>query len=257
MQLKRYAAATDVGLQRSNNEDCYLCNPESGLWLVADGMGGHAAGEVASEVASRTIKDGIVKGSPLTESIQDGHHAILRAVSDGIGGQGMGSTIVAMHSIGSQYEVAWVGDSRAYLWSPNSPSPLKQLTRDHSYVQMLYESGAIAQEELQTHPEKNIITQCLGSMDLDYVQVETLKGQWQDQEVILLCSDGLSDYVSADEIQQTMSEKKELSAATDALIQKALAAGGRDNITVVTVSSPDRWTRIVENVRSFFSRSRI
>lgn len=256
MQLKRFAASTDVGLQRSNNEDCYLCSPENGLWLVADGMGGHAAGEVASEIASNTIRDAIVAGSSLVDSIQDSHHAVLRAVSDGIGGHGMGSTIVAVQTLGSHYEVAWVGDSRAYLWSPDSHTPIRQITRDHSYVQMLYENGAIAEEELLTHPEKNIITQCLGSMDLDRVQVESVQGEWQDNELIILCSDGLSDYVSKEEMTAILSEENDLNRAVQSLMQRALQAGGRDNITIVAINAPDNWILLTDNIKKFFHKLR-
>lgn len=255
MQLKRFAAGTDLGLQRSNNEDCYFCDDALNLWAVADGMGGHAAGEVASEITSQTISKEIASGRPLTEAIQSAHHAVLTAAANGIGGQGMGSTVVAMTCNSGTWQIAWVGDSRAYLWSPSSEIRFKQLSRDHSYVQMLYESGAIAEEELKTHPEKNIITQCLGSIDLDNVQVDTLEGSWREDDIILLCSDGLSDFVSANEIQEILANEKVSDAAVKSLIQKALEHGGRDNITVVLVSAPNKWTVLKQKFSRFFGKN--
>lgn len=253
MQLKRYAAGTDLGLQRSNNEDSYLCDEALNLWAVADGMGGHAAGEVASEITSKTISEAYANGSSLADAIQSAHHAVLTAAANGIGGQGMGSTVVAMACDSGAWQIAWVGDSRAYLYSPSSEAKFKQLSRDHSYVQMLFDSGAIAEEELHTHPEKNIITQCLGSIDLDYVQVDTVEGNWCDGDIVLLCSDGLSDFVSADEMHEILANNSRTpDMAVKILIQKALAHGGRDNITVVLVSAPNKWTLFKQKISRLF-----
>ncbi len=249
MQLKRHAAGTDVGLQRTNNEDNFLCSDSLNLWAVADGMGGHAAGEVASEITNETLRKEFERGTSLSDAIQSAHHAVLNAAAKGIGGQGMGSTIVALYSDAGKYQIAWVGDSRAYLWSPTKEKKLKQISRDHSYVQMLYESGAIAEEELSTHPEKNIITQCLGSIDLDNVQVDLAEGLWHEGERILLCSDGLSDFVSNEEMIDILSKTVDIEKAVKELIQSALDRGGRDNITVVLVEAPDKWTVTMQKIR--------
>lgn len=254
MQLKRYAAGTDLGLQRSNNEDSFLCNDGLHLWAVADGMGGHAAGEVASEITSKTLCREIANGESLADAIQRAHHEILIAAANGIGGQGMGSTVVALSCDSGNYQVAWVGDSRAYLWSPSSEVKLKQLSRDHSYVQMLFESGAIGEEELATHPEKNIITQCLGSIDLDNVQVDITEGQWKDDEMILLCSDGLSDFVPLTEMTKIIDSSPAIDEAVKSLIRKALDQGGRDNITVVLVRAPDKWAILRQKINRVMRR---
>ena len=231
-------AATHVGLHRSNNEDSYLDSPENGLWIVADGMGGHAAGEVASSIAVDVIKQKVLDEKlPLSNAIQQSHRAVITAANNGEGGKGMGSTVVALTTEQDEYRIGWVGDSRAYRWNPNLETPLKRLTTDHSYVQMLYESGLISEAELETHPEKNIITQCLGSTELENVNVSEVTGTWQDDEIILLCSDGLSDAVNDETMVTLFSQSTSIASLAEKFTQAALSAGGKDNITLVLISS--------------------
>lgn len=242
MFRNKYYAATDVGLQRDNNEDAYFASSRSGLWVVADGMGGHAAGEVASALVVETIHREVDAGESLENAIKKSHHDILNAANAGIGGIGMGSTVVALQSTLNGYKICWVGDSRAYLLSQpsneNEDLELRQLSTDHSYVQMLYQSGAITEAELDTHPEKNIITQCLGSVELSEVRVDQIVGEWPEKSKILLCSDGLSDVVSDAQIKQTLSDNLAPQAAVKALVRNALDAGGKDNITATLVEAP-------------------
>lgn len=248
MQFHGYCSETHVGLQRTNNEDCFLSSAPLGLWLVADGMGGHAAGEVASDIAANTTKRFLQKGHSLPDAVQAAHLAILHAAENGIGGQGMGSTIVALHSKNNYFEVAWVGDSRAYLYNCDSVPKLTQITRDHSYVQFLFESGAISEAEMDNHPEKNIITQCLGSLDMDRVRVDYLQKAWKPNDVILLCSDGLTDKVSDTKITAILNSTASLEEATHALVEAALAAGGHDNVTIQLVQRPNYLLRGVQAV---------
>jgi len=251
MFLMRHCALTNVGLQRNNNEDAYYASASQGLWVVADGMGGHAAGEVASAIVVDTVKKAIAAGASLEEAIQQSHHEILNAASAGVGGAGMGSTVVALRSKDNSYEICWVGDSRAYLFTPGDgerEAQFRQLTTDHSYVQMLYQSGAISEDELDSHPEKNIITQCLGSVELAEVQVDKIVGDWHPGAIILLCSDGLSDTVRAHKMKEILSSTQSLSGKTNALIQAALDGGGKDNITAETIVAPTR-------LNLFFSRA--
>lgn len=239
MPLPYYNAKTDTGLVRSNNEDALLVNPSLKLWAVADGMGGHASGEVASEVANKTIEHAIQSGSSLAEAIQQAHKAVLQEAVDQPQYRGMGSTIVAVQSNGNQYQIAWVGDSRAYLWTHSQLGrQLEQLTTDHSYVQMLYQAGAITAKELSTHPERNVITQCLGSLELSNVSVDTIDREWRKGDWLLLCSDGLTDAVSDQAICDILSAHTEIPSAVDALVQAALDNGGRDNVSVLIVSRP-------------------
>lgn len=236
-----YSATTHPGLLRDNNEDTYLCLPEAGLWLVADGMGGHEAGEVASAIVRDTVAQKI-KSNPNAElgmSIQAAHKAILNSAASGIGAIGMGSTVVALQSRDKYFQIAWVGDSRAYLWTPDKKGGrLERLSTDHSYVQMLVEKGVISPDEADNHPEKNIITQCLGMQELDQVSVDLVQGQWQKNQWILLCSDGLTDEMSDQAIAQILSEADNSLTAVDQLLHCALTKGGHDNITLQIVESP-------------------
>ncbi len=236
-----YSAASHPGLVRDNNEDCFLSQPEHGLWLVADGMGGHEAGEVASAIVRDTIERDTNENPnlPLVDSIQHAHTSILFSAANGIGAPGMGSTVVALRSDSAKYQIAWVGDSRAYLWTPTREGGrLEQLSVDHSYVQMLVDTGVISAEDAEFHPEKNIITQCLGMQELNQVKVDFVEGQWQTDQWILLCSDGLTDEVSDKTIAQILCESNDCLAAVDQLLHAALTGGGRDNITLQIIESP-------------------
>ncbi|MDZ7924147.1 MAG: Stp1/IreP family PP2C-type Ser/Thr phosphatase [Marinagarivorans sp.] len=239
MSLLYYSAKTDIGLVRSNNEDALLVKPALRLWAVADGMGGHASGEVASEITNKVIEQGINNGLTLAEAIQQAHKSVIKEAQQNTEYAGMGSTVVAILSSGAQYQVAWVGDSRAYLWGRSKLGrQLEQLTTDHSYVQMLYQAGAITAKEMHCHPERNVITQCLGSEDLISVQVDTIDREWAKDDWVLLCSDGLTDVVNDQNICDVLSAHTKIDAAVDALIELAIANGGRDNISVLIVSKP-------------------
>src|SRR5690606_4382809 len=208
---------------------------EVGIWLVADGMGGHEAGEIASAVVRDTVRELHQHNAEtsLGETIQSSHRAVLDAAIRGEGAPGMGSTAVALRSSKNRYEIAWVGDSRAYLWTHSAEGGrLEQLTRDHSYVQMLLESGAISAADMEKHPERNIITQCLGSNELPQVQVDVVHGQWQKDQWILLCSDGLTDEVDDKSIAQVLFESEDCETAVDQLLHAALTNGGHDNVTL-------------------------
>jgi len=258
-----YSAATHPGLKRENNEDCFLSAPDADLWVVADGMGGHEAGEVASAIVRETFEDFVQKGIPfsLPDAIQKSHEVILSSADKGIGAHGMGSTVVALLNQKKQYQVAWVGDSRAYLWTPDDyGGQLTRLTTDHSYVQMLYTSGAITADEVENHPDKNIITQCLGMQELTQVKVDIAQGQWQKDQWILLCSDGLTDELSDSAIAQILEHSPNSLTAVDQLLHEALTSGGHDNITLQIIESPIvaesastrfwRWVPAITNNRT-------
>lgn len=236
-----YSATSHPGLLRDNNEDTYLCLPEQGVWLVADGMGGHEAGEVASAIVRDTVAQQIQADpeTELTNSIQLAHQTILQSAASGIGAIGMGSTVVALQSREKNFSIAWVGDSRAYLWTQGyKGGNLQRLSTDHSYVQMLVEKGVISPEQADNHPEKNIITQCLGMQELDHVNVDSVQGQWQANQWILLCSDGLTDEMNDQTIAQILSLSDNSLTAVDQLLHAALTNGGHDNITLQIIESP-------------------
>lgn len=230
-------ALTHQGNVRSNNEDAFSRNPALGLWVVADGMGGHEAGEVASAIAIESISRKVRQGKSIIEAIQNAHHNILNGARKGRGAKGMGSTVVAVHSTDSHYQVAWVGDSRAYLWTRTGErsGTLEQLTTDHSYVQMLVKAGAITPEEAINHRDKNVITQCLGSLEMQDVTVDTVERPWQPNQWLLLCSDGLTDELEDAQISAILANSPNLETAAQSLLREALESGGRDNTTIAII----------------------
>lgn len=232
-----YGCVTEVGHVREHNEDSYLADPELGLFAVADGMGGHEAGEVASQLACDAVRSALQEGRDLTTSVHAAQEAIEQAVADGNGSQGMGTTIVALQLTGTLYRLAWVGDSRAYLWHDGQ---LRQLTQDHSYVQELVDNQAISEEEAERHPEKSTLSRCLGGGIEDQLQVDELTGVLYQGERIILCTDGVSGELSDGQIARCMRTHTERSPAEIArlLIDAALDAGGGDNATALVVAAP-------------------
>ena len=230
------AYATHVGLVRDHNEDNYLARPDLGLWIVADGMGGHLGGEIASSIVVDELARRIGQGEPLACAVGATHTAILDAVARGEGQQGMGSTVVALKLDGSRYQIAWVGDSRAYLAGRHG---LHQLSRDHSFVQQLLDAGAIGDEEASVHPDRNVISQAIGTVGLDTVKVDVIEGQLHQGDQVLLCSDGLTGEVDDDKIAAILAAPGDETQKVESLIAAALNHGGSDNVTVILVSAPD------------------
>lgn len=232
----RYAARSDTGRVRDHNEDNFIADPELGLWLVADGMGGHACGEVASQIAVDVIPRQVRAGRSLGQAAQIAHEAILQAVEDDPRRHGMGTTLVAVQFHDTEYTVAWVGDSRAYLYDENASPALKQISRDHSFVQMLLDVGGITEEEAENHPNKNVITQNLGDPQTEQLSVDTVQSVLTDKQKLLLCSDGLSDEVSDELMATIMSQHDDVEKLNEVLIQTAIDNGGADNVTVILLS---------------------
>jgi len=231
-----YAESSDVGCVRELNEDSVHTQP--GLWMVADGMGGHACGEVASAMAVEEVVKYFEEFELLDDAIQNAHVDIREAGRSEIRGKpGMGTTLVVMVADGLNYRVAWVGDSRAYLWDAVSGN-LMQLSRDHSLMTRLIDSGLITAKDAMTHPQRHLITQCLGSVELEQVKVDMIEREWGYRQQVLLCSDGLTDEVTEEQVAETMAANISNSEKVADLINKAKQAGGRDNISVIIVDSP-------------------
>lgn len=235
MPILSYGATTHVGRVRSSNEDSYVALPELGLWLVADGMGGQEAGEVASAIAAYTICNAIRQDAGLEQALGQAHDAVRQAAGNGVGSPGMGTTVVALLVQGSDYQIAWVGDSRAYLWDLHR---LQRLTRDHSMVQELVDAGAITAEQAEHHPQRNIITQSVGVPIPDGPGIEIISGQWAAGQSILLCSDGLSSELADSAIGSTLSSAVTATDGAQQLLSAALDQGGHDNITVLLIEGP-------------------
>lgn len=237
MSRVSYAERTHTGWVRDHNEDAALADPQLGLWIIADGMGGHQGGEVASQIAVEEVHRRVTEGVSLEAAIQAAHSRVRASATQEEGSPGMGATVVALKLEGLDYELAWVGDSRAYLWDGQD---LRQLSRDHSFVQTLLDSGAIEASEARGHPEASIITQAVGSADRDTLTVDLLRGRFLRNQQIILCTDGLSDLVPDESIASllaTLPERNEEERA-DTLLQAALDNGGDDNIALVLVSAP-------------------
>jgi protein phosphatase len=184
----------------------------------------------------------------LVDAIENAHHAIQTAALQGEGSADMGSTVVVAKLDGLRYEIAWVGDSRAYLWNGR----LHQLTTDHSYIQLLLNAGLITESEIPNHPSRNIISQALGAGGLDKanIKVDLVSGKLGENDTLLLCSDGLSGEISDERISTILSETSNNQARVDRLISAALKAGGADNITVIILTSDNRLLTHVEYNKS-------
>lgn len=227
---------THVGNVRGHNEDCYLVDIEHNFGVLADGMGGHEGGEIASRIVVDCVSNEIRDGRPMPEALVQAHHAVRRAAENGQGKPGMGSTALALKIEQQQFEIVWVGDSRAYLWDGEQ---LTQLTKDHSLVQQLVDEGSITPAEARVHPQRNYITQAIGMSDLSTLEVGRVQGCLYRHQQLLLCSDGLSGEVSPAEMEEILRLELDERQKVDLLIQKSLENGGTDNVTVLLVSAPD------------------
>lgn len=232
----KYGAASDVGLVRDNNEDAYLARPDLGLWIVADGMGGHEAGEEASRITKEYIERSIINGSSLRLAIAQSHHEVMREAALHKEKAGMGTTVVALRTHGLEYEIEWVGDSRAYLWTGTD---LYRMSRDHSLVQSMVDSGVLTEAEAASHPQKNVIIQSIGVASLAEVKVDQISGVWEPGQRILLCSDGLTDLVSEQDIADILAQEGDEQTLANRLLQAAMDRGGTDNVTVQVISAPE------------------
>jgi serine/threonine protein phosphatase PrpC len=225
-----FGHCSHVGLRREHNEDTYYADADLGLWLVADGMGGHENGEVASALARDTLVQQVQRGESLARAIQIADEEIIQHSNRRTQALPMGTTIAAIRLDGDRFEVAWVGDSRVYLWDGG----LRQISQDHSYVRELIEQGAISPEQARTHPHRNVVTQALGVTDPQSLRVETIAGALAAGQQILLCSDGLTEEVEDGQIAALLG-RTDLTAqeCVDHLILAALDGGGSDNVTVI------------------------
>jgi protein phosphatase len=233
------AALTDVGRVRRDNEDSVYCSAESGVFVVADGMGGHAAGEVASAIASEWIADRLC-GVCLTmelEQLEDRFRTafveagreILRQAAENTGRLGMGTTAtVLLLQPEGVYIIGHIGDSRAYILRDDI---ISQITRDHSWVQEQVDRGMITPEQAKNHPQSNIITRALGTEP--YPTPDLYSGNLRDGDVFLLASDGLTDMLSEERILAILTDQPNPERCVARLVREANLAGGLDNVTAL------------------------
>ncbi|MBV9050588.1 MAG: Stp1/IreP family PP2C-type Ser/Thr phosphatase [Solirubrobacterales bacterium] len=223
-------AKTDTGRQRRANEDCALARPP--VFVVADGMGGARAGEVAAGIAVEAFTQGLQGSGSVEERLagraREANRRIFELASTERERAGMGTTLTAAYLDNSELAIAHVGDSRAYLFRDGS---LKRLTQDHSLVDELVRRGRLTEEEAAEHPQRSIITRALGPES--EVDVDTWTYPVRGGDLLLVCSDGLTSMVSEERVTEILGSSDDLDAAAQALIDEANRAGGRDNITVV------------------------
>lgn len=226
-----FGSRTDIGCVREHNEDSLIVSPP--LFVVADGMGGHAGGEVASEIAVSVIAARApqhVDSQALGEAVRAANTEIIRASQDGRGREGMGTTATAALLEGERLVIAQVGDSRAYLLHQGR---LQQITRDHSLVADMIDAGQLTEEEARVHPQRSVITRALGSDPTTQPDLYEINVEAGDR--LLLCSDGLSGMVSDQDIEEVMHSTRDPQRCANTLVDEAIAAGGHDNVTAIVV----------------------
>lgn len=226
-----FAGLTDAGHARSHNEDALIARPP--LFAVADGLGGHKAGEVASEIAVETLAR-LAPTTPdataLADAVTAANAAIVAAVAEGRGRQGMGTTLTAAVVRGTHAVVAQVGDSRAYLLANGH---LSRVTRDHSLVGDMVRAGTLTEEQARNHPQRSVITRALGSRP--DVEADTYDISASPGDRLLLCSDGLHGMIVDSEIEEVLLGATDAEDAVRSLVDAALDAGGLDNVTAIVV----------------------
>ncbi|MBA3344083.1 MAG: Stp1/IreP family PP2C-type Ser/Thr phosphatase [Gemmatimonadales bacterium] len=233
------AARTDIGIVRSGNEDNYLMLAERGIFIVADGMGGHAAGEVASEMAVRITSTaiGTVRGmgdeevsERVREAIRTANDAIFERTLSEHDKRGMGTTATVLVLLPRRYLIGQVGDSRAYLLRGGE---FHQLTKDHSYVQEQVDAGLLTPDQARVHPYSNVITRCVGA-GADLVP-DLYFGNLEQGDIILLASDGLTGMLEDEQLTRILSSEGGPQNWVDRMIAEANRRGGLDNITAIVI----------------------
>lgn len=231
---------TDIGRKRKQNQDYVFTSEQAignlpNLFIVADGMGGHKAGEYASKYTVETICNCIewsFEKNPtliLQKAIETANTHIRRRASEDISLEGMGTTVVAATCLGRYLQVANVGDSRLYVVNEQ----IRQITRDHSKVEELVRVGVIDREAARNHPDKNIITRAIGASDT--VEADFFTVELEEGDIVLMCSDGLTNMLEDEEIRKILRDPGELENKARGLVEAANAHGGKDNIAVILI----------------------
>ena len=240
MQLS-VAAGTDVGRIRAGNEDSLYAdaNQERGLFIVADGMGGHAAGEVASEMAVQIVARELEpvhdlaasdSGARMGDALKSANKAIYERTIVEADKQGMGTTASCLIMGGGRWIIGHIGDSRIYLLRDGV---LRQVTKDHSYVQEQVDAGFLTAEQARYHPYSNVITRCVGANAV--VEADVLDGEMRNGDLFVLASDGLTGMVEDPQLKKILETRGSPGRIVDALITEANRRGGLDNITAIVV----------------------
>lgn len=237
----RYFEISNTGRVRSNNQDRTFADEKRGLWIVADGMGGHTGGAEASRLACEAVNEGVGHGMPLADAFEVAHARVRAAQEEDPSLHDMGTTLVAVREHNGGYELAWVGDSRIYRGGL-SKGEFECLTRDHNVAGRLLQSGRITESEAREHPQRHILTDCIGQRE-GLPTIESTRLDWRTGDRLLLCSDGLSGELSDAELEQALGEALSPDALAEKLVHKALDAGGKDNISLIVLDAPKNTQR--------------
>jgi serine/threonine protein phosphatase PrpC len=227
--------STHLG-QRENNEDFFLVDLERNLFIVADGMGGHRAGEIASALAVKAVKEylsnipGINAAAAIREAVQAANYQVFVHASLEDALEGMGTTLTVLWIVGRTGYVAHVGDSRAYLIRDGA---IDRITCDHSLVQEMVENGGLSEYEARIHPQRNILTRAVGTQSQALVDVDVVN--LKEKDILLLCTDGLNSVLSDEEICNIVTSSTTVTQSSSTLVNCAAQRGGQDNITAIVV----------------------
>ena len=249
------AAETHVGCVRAHNEDNFLTLPEVGLWAVADGMGGHEAGEVASAAVVEALSL-VREASSAAELLRFCEERLIssneeiRAIALQRNVEVIGTTVVVLLTFDSFFACLWSGDSRAYLVRDGK---ISQITRDHTEVEELLAEGRLTLEQAKTWPRRNVITRAIGVFDVP--EIDMNHGILEPGDTFILCSDGLTAHVETDEIQQITKSSGAKDACAE-LVQLTLERGAKDNVTVVVVNYKPRRSTTIAYPDPAFSATR-
>ena len=240
MHQKIFFGKTDIGLKRKNNEDVFVVSPELDFCLTADGMGGAAAGELASKIFADTTKD-IFTGNTdrsqkevlyrIQKAFRDANETILEHVIQNTSHKGMGCTAELLAFSDEGFIVGHIGDSRTYRLRKGH---LEQLTQDHTMVQQQFEEGLISSDQIKQHPLRNVIFRAVGIKE--ELALDLIIGKIFSEDLFLLCSDGLTDMIPDEQIRKIICTDTDISRKAEELLETAKIAGGIDNITVALVA---------------------
>jgi protein phosphatase len=228
----RLAHNSHEGIKRSHNEDTYGIDADKHIFLVADGMGGHDHGEIASALARDYIMAGLVEDNDLSDTIYRANDAIIACSLEKQSQLPMGTTVAIVRFDAQQCHCAWVGDSRIYRFRDGE---LTAISSDHSYVQELVDQQLITRDQARNHPHRNVVTQALGVTDNSELNIARVTDLWQPGDKFLVCSDGLTEEVDDTEIASILSQNLAPGELCDQLLIKALENGGSDNITAIVL----------------------
>lgn len=262
------SAKSVKGKASAHNQDSIYCNDEAGIWLLADGMGGHTAGREASQLICRDLPKLLLAGNDAQDSIRLCHNRLIASTSDVLNRKGMGSTLLLIikdrleQETSSEspnsllpdqtFHIFWVGDSRAYTADKEK---LSAVTKDHSVVQNLIDLQLLDEKSARNHPERNLLTQCMGGNQINAPQIGSAKVSIKKHERILMCSDGLYNELTKEEIYGFIGLKENYDEIVDGLTNEVEQRQGRDDVSVILIGQPIVQVKKRERVSSRFFRS--